>query len=410
MPIILTVVRGPHTGKVFTIDRHDTFVVGRAEDAHLSLPADPYFSRHHLLIEANPPLCRVTDLHSRNGITVNGARVAAAELASGDEVGGGITALRVLVTPPAGAATLVLPPAAPSTPSATPEGGGTLPEQRALHIPGYAGLAELGRGAMGVVYRAVREADGTPVAVKTIRPPVAPGADEVERFLREARVLAALSHPRIVRAFESGESGGVLYFVMELVTGTDADRFVRANGPLPVPTAADLVGQLCEALAHAHAAGYVHRDVKPGNLLLAPDGDRVNVKLADFGLAKAYQGTPMSGLTLSGTTAGTPAFMPPEQVTDFKSARPATDQYAAGATAYFLLTGAYPFGAGTTREVLKRVLAGDADRVEGHRPDLPRPLAEVVHRAMAVRADHRFPDAAAFAAAFRRAADAARRD
>lgn len=396
MSIILTVVRGPHTGKVFTIDRHDTFVVGRAEDAHLSLPGDPYFSRHHLLIEANPPLCRVTDLNSRNGITVNGARVVAAELGNGDEIGGGITALKVLVTQPAGAATLVLPASAPE------ESGGTLPEHQTLQIPGYANLTEIGRGAMGVVYRAVREADGTPVAVKTVRPPVAPGQDDVGRFLREVRVLGALSHPRIVRSFESGEFEGVLYFVMELVAGTDADRFVRENGPLPVAVVAELIGQLCDALAHAHAAGYVHRDVKPGNLLLTTDGGW-NLKLADFGLAKAYQGTRMSGLTLSGTTAGTPAFMPPEQITDFKTAKPATDQYAAGVTAYVLLTGAYPFGAGTSREVLKRVLAGDADRVEARRPDLPKPLAEVIHRAMAVKPENRFPNVVAFATAFQRA-------
>ena len=397
MPIILTVVQGPHTGRIFTIDRHDTFVVGRSRDAHLSLPNDPYFSRHHLLVEVNPPLCRVTDLNSRNGTEVNGAKVATAELNHGDEVACGQTALRVTITataegelatldlPPSGAtiaaSPLKFPPKVQSlldrvelTPPTTPGTPRTWPSGLAggLVVPGYRDLTEIGRGGMGVVYRALRESDGAEVAVKTITPSASPDPTEVSRFLRETQVLYALTHPHIVRFHASGQIGGSLYFVMDFVDGTDASRLVGQQGPLPLSEAVPLIGQVCEALGFAHAKGFVHRDVKPGNLLLARTEGRWSLKLADFGLAKAYQGTRMSGLTVSGTSAGTPAFIPPEQVTDFKTARPAADQYAAGATGYYLLSGMYPFGTGSTRTVLKRVLAGEVDRLEKHRSDLPR--------------------------------------
>ena len=271
-------------------------------------------------------------------------------------------------------------------------------------VPGYRDLTEVGRGGMGVVYRAVRASDGCLVAIKTIRPAITPQPADVTRFLREARVLAALTHPRVVACHESGESGGLLYFVMEFVEGTDAARLVQERGSLPLGEAVGIVAQLCEALAFAHARGFVHRDVKPANLLLARGPGGWEVKLADFGLAKAYQGTAMSGLTVSGSAAGTPAFMPPEQVTDFKTARPEADQFSAAATAFTLLSGASPFGGSSTAEVLRKVLAGQADRLEARRPDAPKALADAIHRALAVRPGDRFPNITAFAAALCQAA------
>src|SRR5262249_40419878 len=137
---------------------------------------------------------------------------------------------------------------------------------------------------------------------------------------------------------EMGESNGQLYFAMDYVPGTDAGRLLKAHGPLPAGRAVALVCQLLEALEYAHAKGYVHRDIKPANLLVTEIGGREVAKLADFGLARVYQTSRLSGLTMMGDRGGTIAFVAPEQLTHFRDAKPAVDQYSAGATLYNLLT------------------------------------------------------------------------
>ncbi len=397
MTILLTVTGGPHTGRSFRFDRHDTFLVGRAPEAHFSLPDDAYFSRMHCLIEVNPPLCRLTDLASRNGTFVNGNRVQSAQLNHGDEVRGGRTTLKVSITADAPGQTLVLPSAEPATPAtiASEDPWATLPPGQAgpsgSPIPGYRLVAQLGAGGMGVVYRAVRDRDQAEVAVKTIKPGVSGRGDLVQRFLREVAILERLRHPNIVAFHESGEAGGLLYFVMELVPGTDAAAVLRRDGPLPVARAVGLVLQALAGLEYAHDQGFVHRDVKPANLLLtsAPSGEVV--KLADFGLARAYQDSPLSGLTLSGAAAGTPHYMPPEQVTDFRGARPPADQFSAMATLYHLLTKAYIYDTGSTEELFRKLLTEDPVPLRSRRADVPEALARVVHRGLARRPDQRYP-------------------
>jgi serine/threonine-protein kinase len=240
------------------------------------------------------------------------------------------------------------------------------------------------------------------VALKTVLPAVRPPAGAVARFLREADVLRRVSHPNVVAFRASGEAGGLPWFAMEYVDGPDAARVVAREGPLPAGRAVAWAVQLLGALADAHGRGFVHRDVKPANLLIARAGDSEAVKLADFGLARAYQASRLSGLTVTGGRGGTPAFMPPEQALDFRSAKPAADQYAAGATLYFLLTGRHVLDhRGSVAEWFRQVLESEPVPLRSRRPDLPGPLADVVHRALARRPEHRFPDAAAFAAALR---------
>src|SRR4051812_4486066 len=161
MPITLTVMAGPQSGRRFTFDQHDTFLVGRAPEAHFSLPDDDYFSRMHCLIEVNPPHCRLTDLNSRNGTFVNDARVQTAELKHGDRIRGGRTTFEVSVSAASPHATPELPPTAPPEP-ATQADSFDQPTVAPAHpaVPGYRLDSLLGTGAMGTVYRAVREADG----------------------------------------------------------------------------------------------------------------------------------------------------------------------------------------------------------------------------------------------------------
>jgi serine/threonine-protein kinase len=185
---------------------------------------------------------------------------------------------------------------------------------------------------MGVVYLALRQADGSPVALKTLAPAAVGTTALVERFLREASILRDLDHPHIVAFHEMGNAGHRLYFAMEYVPGTDAGRVLREQGPVPVDRAVGWTCQLLEALAYAHARGFVHRDIKPSNVLIAARAGRLVAKLADFGLARVYHSSELSGLTLTRDVGGTAAFMAPEQVTNFREAKPPADQYAAAAT------------------------------------------------------------------------------
>ena len=333
MHVQLTITAGPQIGREFHFDRPDSFLVGRAADAHFRLPHDdPYFSRRHFLLEINPPRCRLLDLDSRNGTSVNGTRITSADLRDGDTIQAGGTSIRVNIRgdDADGPPTAFLSAPRPLTPTslitALPS---TLPT-----FPGYTLLGEVGRGGMGVVYRATRLIDQAEVAVKILGSEINTDRSNVERFMRETRILERLDHPHIVRFLDSGEADGAVFLVMEYVVGTSAARMLSENGPQPVRMAVRLVSQLLKALAHAHELGFVHRDIKPANILIEVHPKRRVVKLADFGLARAYATSQLSGLSVNGQIGGTIAYMAPEQITHFRDAKPHTDQYASAATLY----------------------------------------------------------------------------
>jgi serine/threonine-protein kinase len=392
MHVTLTIVAGPHAGQVFPLADRDTFLVGRTPDCHFQLSYDdPYFSRRHFLIEVNAPRCRVLDLNSRNGIRVNGQKVTTADLKDGDEVRAGQTVFRLSLPPDDVPTTAAwTPPAHLAEPMDLPR---ALPD-----IPGYVLEKELGRGGMGTVYRARRESDGTRVAIKTIQPALGVSERNVERFLREARVLSDLRHPNVVGYLDSGSAGDLAYIVMEYVAGPDAQRVVREWGPLPVRTAVKLIAQALTGLAYLHERGYVHRDVKPSNLLIGPHGDRKIVKVADFGLARAYEESKLSGLTLQGDIGGTPAFMAPEQITHLRDVGPGADQYAAAATLYYLLTGKTPYDLPKeTDQALARILSEEPVPIADRNPGIPAAIAAAVHRSLNRSPEERFPDATSYA-------------
>ncbi|HEX5272353.1 MAG TPA: FHA domain-containing serine/threonine-protein kinase, partial [Gemmataceae bacterium] len=399
--VTLTVTEGPHQGRTFTLSGHDTFLVGRSKQAHFQLPArDKYFSRLHFMVESNPPRCRLTDLGSHNGTYVNGRRVQTADLRPGDEIRAGHTVLAVTTTAaPDDEGTVTLRPEPATVPAdvttQVPAAGVLFPA-----LPGYEVVREVGRGGMGIVYEARRRADGARVALKTVVPAEAASPVLVRRFLREARILCQLDHANIVAFREMGEGPGLLFFAMDYVEGTDAAKLLKRHGPLPVRTAVRLVCRVLAALEHAHGKKFVHRDIKPANVLLSEGGGKKAVKLADFGLARVYQASQLSGLTMQGEVGGTLAFMPPEQVTNFREVRPAADQYSAAATLYNLLTGRFLYD---FREpgpaALATILTEDPVPIEKRRDDLPAGLAAAVHRAVARDPADRFPDVAAFRAA-----------
>jgi serine/threonine-protein kinase len=388
MPIVLTVVAGPHVGKSFTFAQHENFLVGRSPDAHFSLPdEDRSFSRLHFLVEVNPPRCRVLDLNSRNGTFVNGVSVRSAELMDGDEIRAGDMALRVTIVQDQ--ATLISFEGTVPAVSCRVEGG--LPS-----VPGYRMVRELGRGGMGCVYLAQRESDGAKVAIKTILPDAANDRREVRHFLREANILHELRHINIVSFYEVGEADGRFYFVMDYVSGPNAAHLLKAKGPLSVRFAVRIAVQLLRALGYAHDRGFVHRDVKPANVLLARRQQR-GVRLSDFGLARLFQSSKLSGLTLEGQMAGTLPYMAPEQITNFREAKPPADQYSAAATLYNLLTGkqVYDFDRVNSRR-LQLILNEDPVPIQQRRPELPEGLTAVIHQALHRDPSQRHPNVRAF--------------
>ncbi len=398
MNLILTITAGPHAGKEFAFDRHDTFLVGRTPDCHFQLSYDdPYFSRRHFLIEVNPPRCRVIDLKSRNGIFVNEAKVETAELKHGDEIRAGHTVFKLHAPPPNPEEQWTLQlEVEPITPS-----NDTVQRTEEVRIegpiPGYDLGDELGRGGMGVVHRGVRRSDGASVAIKTILTGPGVSAKQVDRFLRESRVLSGLNHANIAGFVEAGRAAEVIYLVMELVEGFDSGYLLKKNGPLQISAAVRLTCQMLSGLAHAHSEGIVHRDVKPSNVLVGGAKGQRLAKVADFGLARTYDDCKLSGLTFQGEVGGTPAFMAPEQVTHFRDVKPAADQYSAAATLYNLLTGHYPHD--LQKDIgkqLAQIIATDPLPLLGRRPDVPAGLAEVVHRALNREPSRRFADCLEF--------------
>lgn len=407
MQVTLTVTAGPHKGRAFTFREHDTFIVGRATYAHFRLEAkDKYFSRAHFMIEVNPPLCHLIDMGSTNGTYVNGARVNEVDLKNGDSIKGGKTKIEVNVSgvgsddetqdwqdaPQSVPAVTIAEPAVAAAKSPDAPSAGQAGTQR---VGGYRLVRELGRGGMGIVYLAIRDSDQGQVALKTILARADVSAREVERFLREAAILQSLDHPAIVKFLEAGYAEGMPYLTMEYVESVNLSAGLARSGPLPVGKAVGMTCRLLDALDFAHGRGFVHRDIKPSNVLWFRNADREGIKLADFGLARVYRESKLSGLTFQGEIGGTIAFSAPEQITNFRQSRPASDLYSVGATLYKMLTDRYVYDfPSTLNGQVLMVLQEDPVPILARRPDVPNGLADIIHRALARDPDDRFPDAA----------------
>ena len=422
MRVTLRVLAGPYNGQEFVFDQHDTFLIGRSENAHLYLPEDRFFSRHHCLLEIAPPRCFLRDLGSTNGTFVNGERVQEVFLKSGDRIQGGQTILEVDVQieqkPNEFEAPTLTKPFEVTIEcvncgrrecvegSATNEPMTFICEEcreelkrQPQPVPGYEMIKMLGRGGMGCVMLARSEKTGQAVAIKTLLPEVAVTDQAVRRFMREIAVAASLDHPNIVRYLESGTHNGAVYLVTEFVEGSDAARLADSQGGrLPYREAIDVITQSLDALAYAHSKGYIHRDIKESNILLSGVPPNYTAKLTDFGLAKSFTQTGMSGITMAGDMAGTFAYMPPEQIKDFRNVKPTSDIYAIGMTAYSLLAGdtALDIGpAGDMAATVRAIFEGQIVPLRRRAPEVPERVAEVIERALAKDPAYRWQSAAA---------------
>jgi serine/threonine-protein kinase len=267
---------------------------------------------------------------------------------------------------------------------------------------GYEYLGELGRGGMGVVYKARQTALGREVALKMVLLGTHGGPEASVRFQKEAKAVARLNHPHIVQVYECGELDGLPYFSMEFVGGGNLAQRI-AGTPQPVREVARLVQMLAEAMHYAHECGVLHRDLKPANVLLqrtAGTGD-LFPKIADFGLAKRLE--PRAAQTQSSVLAGTPRYMAPEQAAGQTwKVGPATDIYALGVILYELLTGRPPFLAETPLATLELVVKQEPVPVSQLRPGIPRDLQTICLKCLRKEPGKRYASAAALAEDLRR--------
>jgi serine/threonine protein kinase len=266
----------------------------------------------------------------------------------------------------------------------------------------YELIEMVGRGGMGVVYKARQISLGRQVALKMIRSAVVASELELQRFEMEARAAAMLDHPNIVPIYEVGEQEGQHYFTMRLVEGENLAERLRVNAAVPTAEAgrvrqnsrqaALLVRKLARAIHHAHQRGILHRDIKPSNILLDQNGEP---QITDFGLAKLASAEEQT--TLTHELLGTPEYMSPEQVTRQKQVTTATDVYSLGVILYELMTGRVPFRGGTPYETMRQVVENSPIRPTAVNPKIPRDLETICLKCLKKEPQHRYDSAAALA-------------
>ena len=261
---------------------------------------------------------------------------------------------------------------------------------------GYRLRAVLGRGGMSIVYQAENPRLGNVIALKVLAPELATDQVFRTRFREESQIAASLNHPHVIPVHDFGSSDGLLYIAMRYVSGTDLRHLIEERGLLPPDAAVHLLGQAARALDAAHRRGLVHRDVKPGNLLIAQggdDGDPDHVYLADFGISK-HVGV-RTGLTVAGMVLGTVHYASPEQIQDLPVSGTA-DQYALGCVLYECLTGRAPFERNSNDMIVWAHVHEFAAPPSLLRPDLPPAIDEVFARVLAKNPDDRYADCREF--------------
>ncbi len=341
--------QGPRAGTVFSVVKPVTFLIGRGQGAQIDLP-DDLVSRRHCQIEVNGDMYLVRDLGSSNGTLVNGTRITHAALNDGDRLQVGSTVFRFA-------------------------GNARCDSLAGREIGGYRIEALVGRGGMGSVYRAVQLSLGRTVALKVLAAELAKDAEFLALFLREARAAAALAHPNIVKVYEVGSFGDTHFFSMEYIGGGTVEEALARRGALPVRDALRIARDACEGLVYAESKKLVHRDIKPGNLLI---DERNAVKICDLGIAGTFDmehEEPFRG-------GGSPHYIAPEQALG-RPVDSRADIYALGASLYTMLAGRTPFTGASSREIAKKHVTESAPPLAEQRPGIPKEVADLVAWMMA---------------------------
>jgi serine/threonine protein kinase len=375
----LMIVGGRDLGRTFVLRLGQQFDLGRGREVVVMLD-DDRVSRRHASVELRADGLFVTDLGSRNGTLLAGRQLppnVPTQVADGDLLELGNHKLQVHLTP--------------LDEKARRERQRTLRlDQPLLPADEFELLGELGRGATGRVYAARQKLLDRMVAIKVLHTECGDEPESRGRFLREGRVCIKIASPFVVAVHDMRLVDRRAYLIMELVHGPSVKDRLQ-SGALGVGEGLRVAHDVARALEATHALGVVHRDVKPANILLVPDG---HAKLSDFGIAKELDS--LESLTSTGDGLGTLAYVSPEQATDAKTVGPATDLYGLGATLYHMLAGQPPFTPRSV-EVLMEIIRTPPPLLLTRRPDCPPDLASFVHRLMAKDPAHR-PATARFVA------------
>ena len=434
----LMVTGGSRAGKVFVFEQHDTFLVGRMTDCHVCLPDDPHVSRHHFLLEVNPPDARLRDLGSLAGTYINGQKHGGREkhetpeegarhvypqvdLRDGDKIKVGRTVFQVHIEAPVQVPTPVYcqrcqkdvssevnsarqgeyiceqcrkaieqDPQALLAVALAPQAPRS---QQTFQLSDYEIGEQIGAGGMGAVYLAKHKITGKKAAVKVLLARVRVDEQAREQFLREIETTRRLSHPHIVQFLGSGALDSIFYILLEHCAGGSVAHLMRQRGGrLSLDEARPILLQALEGLAYIHAEGFVHRDLKPQNILLTGSPGQWIARVSDLGLAKSFEQAGLSGMTATGNFSGSFPFMPREQVINFKRVRPVCDIWAMGATCYNILTGAYPRSQKPGQDPLNAILQNEIVPLRQRVPTIPAPLAEVIDRSLASIERDRYQD------------------
>lgn len=432
--VTLAVIEGPKKGDIFPFEQHDTFLCGRMSDNHVSLPKDELVSRHHCILEINPPNVRIRDLGSLNGTFINeikyggrskdetpeeGAKHSypTVDLQDGDKITIGLTTLLISIEIPdkvttklhcqhcnkdvtieAGQGqqgTFICSACRQAALSGAQTFFGQTPANTAEIIPGYQLLSKLGTGGTGVVYLVRHIKDGHEAALKVLLPQVAVDEEAQRIFLREIQTTRKLRHRHIVRFIEGGIQQGAFYCVLEYCKGGNVyDLMLRKGGKLTLDQAGPIMLQTLEGLAYAHSQEFIHRDLKPHNILLAGKEGQWIAKIGDMGLAKNFEQAGLSGYTITdGSFAGTAGYMPREQIVNFRYIKPVSDVWAIGATYYHMLTGSLPRVMRPQDDIINMILYGESTPIRERNPHIPPPVAVVIDRALLTNETERYQNA-----------------
>jgi pSer/pThr/pTyr-binding forkhead associated (FHA) protein len=443
--ITLTIVKGKLLGRQYTFDSRATCIMGRSPEANIQLPDDAdhkTISRYHCLLDIMPPNIRIRDFGSKNGTYVNGQKIGQREahqtpeegaklnfseydLQSDDEIELGNTVFAVYIE--ADPAEINIPNFCPATinnsnqpPTQPPNfleiikrwlGLAANGNNQLLAIKGYNIIKLLGRGGFGEVYLAQHHSSGKFIALKVMLPAISGNENAVQRFLRETENTKALQHPHVVQVIDYGFFEGIFFFTMEYCAGgTVADLMHQYGGKLPVDIALPITLQVLNGLEYSHNSeipyvklsdggfgkgrGLVHRDLKPGNILLNYIDGKITAKIGDYGLAKAFDLAGLSGQTLTGSQAGTPAFIPRQQLLNFKYVQPEVDVWATAASLYNMLTGEFPRN--FTGDPFLAVLQNDPVPILQRNASIPKKLAKVIDLGLVEKPEIYFKSAVDF--------------
>mgnify|MGYP002779482053 CR=1 FL=1 len=414
--VILSVKNGPLAGQKWEFDEHQTVLLGRHAECTIQLPNDDAHktvSRHHALLEVAPPLAQLRDFGSLNGTFVNEHKIGARqqsqsreeaqkrefpqrEVRDGDKIRIGQTTFAVQIEK---APNEKNRNAAPKAKSPKNERIRSAPKPRIKTVSrkDFEILGELGRGGMGQVFLARDKRNGARVALKIMLPNVASEERSRAVFAREIALTQSLKHPNVVQMHDFGVAGEEFFFTLEFCEVGSLAHFLAQNEEISLRGALHFTDQVLCGLEYlatvpvtarlkdgskALANGVVHRDLKPANILLAQNGDEIVAKISDVGLSKAFDVAGLSGLTMTGSCAGTPHFMPRQQLLNYRFAKPEVDVWAAAATLYFMLTTHTPRDFRRDADPFKTVLTSQPVPIAQRNLRVPEPLAEVIDRAL----------------------------